>query len=98
MSDIREKLKENLDEAEWDWLIPHAQRDTVIVVATKLDLLDVGEAIAADNTTFVQNWIAEQLLTKPSPEQLGNWNGDRSKRFNALIVDPYVLVQEKVAF
>ncbi len=95
MSDLREKLKENLDEAEWDWLVPHAQRDVIIVVADGLDLLDVGEAIATDNIPSVQNWIAEQLITKPSPEQLGNWNGDRTKRFNALIVEPYVLVQEK---
>lgn len=95
MSDLREKLKENLDEAEWDWLVPHAQRDVIIVVADGLDLLDVGEAIATDNIPSVQNWIDEQLITKPSPEQLGNWNGDRTKRFNALIVEPYVLVQEK---
>ena len=97
MSDLREKLKENLDEAEWDWLVPHAQRDVIIVVADGLDLLDVGEAIATDNIPSVQNWIDEQLLAKPSPEQLGNWNSDRTKRFNALIVEPYVLVQEKAA-
>ncbi len=95
MSHLREQLKENLDEAEWDWLIPHAQRDVIILVADGLDLLDVGEAIATDNIPSVQNWIAEQLITKPSPEQLGNWNSDRTKRFNALIVEPYVLVQEK---
>ncbi|QYX30609.1 DUF2288 domain-containing protein [Sphaerospermopsis torques-reginae] len=95
MSDLREQLKENLDEAEWDWLIPHAQRDVIIIVADGLDLLDVGEAIATDNIPSVQNWIDEQLITKPSPEQLGNWNSDRTKRFNALIVEPYVLVQEK---
>jgi hypothetical protein len=95
MSDLREQLKENLDEAEWDWLVPHAQRDVIIIVADGLDLLDVGEAIATDNIPSVQNWIDEQLITKPSPEQLGNWNGDRTKRFNALIVEPYVLVQEK---
>jgi hypothetical protein len=95
MSELKDALKENLDEAEWDWLIPHAQRDAIIVVADGLDLLDVGEAIASDNIPTVQNWIDEQLLVKPSPEQLGNWNSDRTKRFNALIVEPYVLVQEK---
>lgn len=95
MSDLRAELKQNLDEAEWDWLIPHAQRDAIIVVADGLDLLDVGEAIASDNIPSVQNWIDEQLLVKPTPEQLGIWNSDRTKRFNALIVEPYVLVQEK---
>jgi hypothetical protein len=97
MSDLKAKLTENLDEAEWEWLIPHAQRDSVIVVAEGLDLLDVGEAIASDNTTSVQLWIDEQLITKPTPVQLGEWNSDRTKRFQALIVEPYVLVQEKAA-
>ncbi|MBK1988913.1 DUF2288 domain-containing protein [Sphaerospermopsis aphanizomenoides BCCUSP55] len=94
MSDLRAELRENLDEAEWDWLIPHAQRDAVILVADGLDLLDVGEAIARDHIPTVQNWIDEQLLTKPSPLQLGEWNINPNKRFNALIVEPYVLIQE----
>ena len=95
MSDLRSELTQNMDEAEWDWLIPHAQRDAIIVVADGLDLLDVGVAIASDNIPSVQNWIDEQLLVKPTPEQLGEWNSDHTKRFNALIVEPYVLVQEK---
>jgi hypothetical protein len=97
MSDLRDELLESLDEAEWEWLIPHAQRDAVIVVSDNLNLVDVGEAIASDNTSSVQNWIDEQLLTKPSPLQLGEWNGSPSKRFNTLIIQPYVLVQEKIA-
>ncbi len=94
MQDLRAELAENLDEAEWSWLIPHVQRDAVVMVATQLDLLDVGVAIASDNTSSVQHWIGEQLIYKPSPGQLSEWNGDRTKRFNTLIVQPYVLVQE----
>jgi hypothetical protein len=94
MSDLREKLQQNLDEAEWEWLIPHVQKDGVIVVARNLDLLDVGEAIAGDNIPSVQRWIDEQLLAKPTIDQVGEWNLNRTKRFNALIVEPYVLIQE----
>ena len=94
MQDLRAELAENLDEAEWSWLIPHVQRDAVVMVATPLDLLDVGVALASDNTITVQHWIGEQLIYKPSPAQLSEWNGDRTKRFNTLIVQPYVLVQE----
>ncbi len=94
MRDLRAELAENLDEAEWEWLIPHVQRDAVVVVANELDLLDVGVAIALNNVSTVQHWISEQLLAKPSTIQLSNWNGDRTKRFNSLIVQPYVLVQE----
>ncbi len=94
MQDLRAELAETLDEAEWEWLIPHAQRDAVVIVDPALDLLDVGVAIASDNVSAVQRWISEQQIYKPSPEQLSNWGDDRSRRFNALIVQPYVLVQD----
>ncbi|MEM6752622.1 MAG: DUF2288 domain-containing protein [Cyanobacteria bacterium P01_C01_bin.38] len=95
--DLRAQLDENLDEAEWEWLIPHVQRDSVIIVASELDLLDVGEAIAADKAAKVQNWIDEALIAKPSAVQIGEWNMQREKRFDTLIVQPFVLVQEKAA-
>ncbi|MBW4687082.1 MAG: DUF2288 domain-containing protein [Komarekiella atlantica HA4396-MV6] len=97
MSDLRAELTEILDEAEWEWLIPHVQRDAVILVASELNLVDVGEAIASDNIPSVQQWIDEQLITKPSSVQVGEWNSDPAKRFHTLIVQPYVLVQEIAA-
>lgn len=97
MSDLRTELSETIDEAEWEWLIPHVKRDAVIVVSLDLDLLDVGEAIANDNIASVQRWIDEQLISKPSNEQLGLWNSNQQKRFNTLIIQPYVLVQEIAA-
>lgn len=97
MQDLRAELAESIDEAEWNWLIPHAKRDAVVVVAAQLDLLDVGVAIASDQVSFVQRWISEQLLYKPTAGQLAEWNSDRTKRFNTLIVQPYVLVQEPPA-
>ncbi len=95
--DIRAQLDENLDEAEWGWLIPHVQKDSVIVVSAELDLIDVGVAIASDKVSQVQNWIDEALIAKPSAAQMGEWNIEREKRFNTLIVQPFVLVQEKAA-
>lgn len=94
---LREQLTENLDEAEWDWLTPHVEREVVIVVEPQLDLLTVGEAIALDNATSVQHWISEQLISKPSPERISEWNDQPKKRFKALIVQPFVLVQEMKA-
>jgi hypothetical protein len=97
MSDLRSELSETIDEAEWEWLIPHVKRDAVIVVSSDLDLLDVAEAIANDNIPSVQRWIDEQLISKPSNQQLGQWNNNQQKRFNTLIIQPYVLVQEIAA-
>lgn len=97
MEDIRAELEEMLDEAEWNWLQPHADRQALVVVGQELDLIEVGVAIASDNVQSVQHWMGEQLIYKPSPEQVADWNGNRSKRFNTLIVQPFVLVQELAA-
>ena len=94
MSDLRTELSDALDEAEWQWLLPHAKRDSVIVVKSELSLVDVGMAIANDNVAAVQGWIDAELIHKPSSEQLSSWNQNQEKRFQALIVQPYVLVQE----
>ena len=94
MQDLRAELAEAIDEAEWNWLMPHARRGSLIVVHPQLNLLDVGVAIANDDTACVQRWIEEDLIRKPSQLQLSDWNMDQTKRFTALIVQPYVLVQE----
>ena len=93
MTDIKIQLSEELATIQWQDIIPHAQRDAVIVVNPCLDLLDVGEAIALNNTSKIQAWISESIITKPLSEQLSQWNQNPSTEFNALIVQPFVLVQ-----
>ncbi|MCU0517552.1 MAG: DUF2288 domain-containing protein [Oscillatoria sp. Prado101] len=97
MQDLRAELAATVDEAEWEWLIPHAQRQAVIVVSPELDLIDVALAMASDNVSSVQGWIGERLIYKPSTSELSNWNANPNKRFNSLIVQPFVLVQESAA-
>jgi len=94
MADLRAELAKDLDEAQWEWLIPHVKRDSVLIVAKELNLVDVGIAIASDNLRSVQHWVSEQLIQKPSETQLSDWNSAPQKRFNTLIVQPYVLIQE----
>ena len=94
--DLRKQLSELVDEAELEWLKPHIQKDAVILVVADLDLLDVGVAIASDNTQSIEHWIGEQLMVKPSVEILSRWNANPHQRFQAMIVQPYILVQELV--
>lgn len=93
MEDIKTRLTEDLANVQWQDLIPHAQRDAIIVVTKHLDLLEVGVAIAQDDVNSVQHWIGEALIHKPSPEQLTTWNVDPSLSFKTLIVQPFVLIQ-----
>lgn len=95
MPNLAEQLANEIADVEWEVLIPHAKRDAVVVVCDDLNLLAVGIAIANDDALSVQNWIAEQSIHKPTLEQLTTWNSAQDKEFTTLIVQPYVLVQEK---
>jgi hypothetical protein len=92
MTSIQEKLAQDLADVNWQDLIPHAQRDKLIVVHEGLDMVAVGVAFAEDNFAQVQVWVEEQLIQKPSAEQLSLWNQSPERLFSALIVDPYVLM------
>ncbi|MGF1488454.1 MAG: DUF2288 domain-containing protein [Prochloraceae cyanobacterium] len=94
MQEIKSQLEEELADIEWSDLMPHAQRDALIVVNESLNLVDVGVAIASDNVGVVQNWISQGLIQKPSSEQLGAWNINPNKKFSTLIVQPFVLVTQ----
>lgn len=97
MSDLNTQLSEELADIEWNCLIPHAKRDAIIIVNKHLNLVEVGSAIANDQVSLVQHWIAEQLLQKPTTDQLNNWNGHPETKFSTLIVQPFVLVHEASA-
>ena len=94
MSDLQEKLSQDVAEISWKDLQPHAKRDAIIVIQDKLDLPEVAAAIAQDNAASVQNWITNQLIAKPTVEQLTEWNSHLEKEFAALIVQPFVVIKE----
>lgn len=94
MPDLPDQLREDVADIEWKDLLPHAKRDAIIVVTEKLNLTEVGAAIAQDNTSLVQAWISNQSISKPSPEQLTDWNNQPQKQFIALIVQPFVIIKE----
>jgi hypothetical protein len=94
MENIKTQLTEQIASIEWNLLIPHAQRDALIIVSEQLDLLEVGVAVAQDDSSSVSNWINQQLIYKPSSQDLSIWNNEPNKQFMTLIVQPFVLVQE----
>ena len=94
MPDLKEKLNKDIADISWQELSPHAKRDAVIIVKPDLDLSEVAVAIAQDNTSSVKDWIANESIAKPNANQLSQWNDNPQKQFTALIVQPFVVVQE----
>jgi hypothetical protein len=91
---MRENLAASMGPIEFSDLRAHLTRDAVIVVAPSLDLLDVGEALARDDKAVVASWIEAGLLEKPSLETIERWSKASRSALTALVVQPFVLVQE----
>ena len=90
----REELALAVDEAEWGWIRAHLERGGIIIVGPALDIADVGLALAVDDSATIREWITEKKLTKPTAEQIATWDRQGNKRFQTLIVSPFVLIQE----
>ncbi len=95
--DLKRELAAMVGPAEWRWLSPHAERGALFLVDDGLDLAEVGLAIAYDDVATVNRWLAEALLTKPSPLQIEAWEQQQTRCFQSLIVQPFVLVQDSPA-
>ena len=88
-----EELERQVDVAKWEWLKPHHERGSLIVVADDLSLPAVGEHLAADDTAVVSSWLAAGQLGRPSSDQCACWDKDSSRRFAMLVISPYILIQ-----
>lgn len=94
MSEIVKSFERDLAEVSWRELKIHLKRDAIIVVAVELDLIDVAIAVADDEKTLVEAWVAKNQLGKPTEDQLKQWEEGSDNRFKMLIVQPFILVQD----
>ena len=78
--------------SSWAMLEPHAQRDALFLVGERIDLVEAGRAIAADETEQVGLWIQGGELRRPTQAELDEW-AERPVAFQVVIVQPYVLAK-----
>ncbi len=93
-SSLRRRLTEDRAQGMWRDLEPHALRDAVLLVDESLEIVDVGMALAANDTDRAQAWITAGKLRRPAREELDAWHEDPGHIFTILIVQPFVLAQE----
>ena len=91
--DLRQTLKDSIQQGEWAWLAPHHARGALIVVAQELDLVDVGVKVSMDAVAEVSEWLSKGALARPTAEQAEAWDDEPQRQFKFLIVQPYVLIQ-----
>ncbi len=83
-----------IEEVEWLWLRPHLERGALILVSPELELTGVAARIAADDSAAVAAWLAAGLLGQPTREQIEAGEAAPLRRFQMVIVQPFVLIQE----
>ena len=94
---MRETLAAALGNVFFADLRAHLARGAVVVLAAELDILEVGEALAADDKAKVAAWIEKEQLRKPSLLELEAWSKIDDDRWESLVVAPFVLVRLRPA-
>lgn len=92
--DTRAKL--NLETAQIPWrdLQTFFARGQVVLVSDTLDLLDVGEALAADDKARFEQWMSKGQVGEVPAERAQAWY-DAEADLWAVVIAPWVLVQDR---
>ncbi|MCU0693555.1 MAG: DUF2288 family protein [Polyangiaceae bacterium] len=90
----RTRLEKTAGMVMYEDLRAHVQGRAVFVVSPSLSLIDCGVAVAMDDVEVVQAWIDEGLLRRPSRAEMAAWAEEQHRRWRAVVVQPFTLVQE----
>ncbi|MGD8862992.1 MAG: DUF2288 domain-containing protein [Myxococcales bacterium] len=94
---LRDKLQSELAQVGWRDLRQHAGRGALFLVGAGLSLLEATLAIARDDKAAVEAWLRDGSLSRPTPQQLADWESEPDKPFESLIVQPFVIAREVTA-
>ncbi|MBS0311387.1 MAG: DUF2288 domain-containing protein [Proteobacteria bacterium] len=92
---LRAKLNLETAQLTWPELERHFARGDVIKVATGMDLVDTALHVAENNAATVQAWLADGRIARAELSDAEDWHA-RQPMFWAVVVAPWVLVQEVV--
>lgn len=95
-SNLYAKLLGETAQIGWAELAPFFAKGQVLAVASELDLLTVAQALAEDNSACVRSWLTAQQVGVLSDAQAQAWQ-TRDPDLWAVVVSPWVVVQERIA-
>lgn len=67
--------------------------DFIILVSEDLDLVEVAEACALDDTSSFQTWMEKEQIRKPDADELGILK-KTDDLFDCCIVKPFLFLQK----
>jgi hypothetical protein len=90
---LKHKLNLETARAPWRELQTFFASGMVLNVKSGLDLLLVGEQLAADNAPLVKEWLDSGSVAQVSDEQALAWFESDAELWT-LVIKPWILVQE----
>lgn len=94
MEELRKKLEDELVTTEWSSLEAHHIRQGLVMIDQSLNIVDVAIAFAKDESELVKAWMDQKKLFKPEDHQIKEYKNSSGRRFQFLIVQPFVIAQE----
>ena len=93
--ELKKKFQGEIDQADWEMLAPHHERQTLFKVSRDLDIFDVAIDLAIDNVEEVKKYLESNQLTRLEDDEVLEYSKDKNKFFaNFLVIQPYVIFQE----
>ncbi|MBX2823858.1 MAG: DUF2288 domain-containing protein [Gammaproteobacteria bacterium] len=93
-TDPRTRLLQEAGVIIWPELIRHFARGVVIAVDAELDLIEVAQCMADDDTEKVTAWLNQGQVQRASDDMARDWT-EREPEFMCVVTAPWVLVQER---
>ena len=81
---------------EWKILEPHFARGDLLVVAPEVDLVQAAAAMMEDDSEQIKGWMDAGQLQVATDAQAGDWAEREPDNLWAVVIRPWVLVQERV--
>lgn len=94
---LRTQLGRSLGPVLASDLTAHLKRDGVIVVSANLSLIECAVAIARDDSARVAQWMKDGVVRRANDEERERWPSEQGRQWLAIVVQPFVLVQEILA-
>ena len=93
--ELKKKFQSEIDQADWEMLAPHHERQTLFRVSRDLDIFDVAIDFAIDNIDQVKKYLETNKLCRLEESEALKYAKDKNKFFaNFLVIQPYVIFQE----
>ena len=90
---LKDEIESTLGPARWSELGREIAKDSIIIVSSKLDLVDMAMLVARDDADQIKELIKNGSLVKPSEEIVKDW-GEEDPELTCVIVKPFILVQK----